>query len=531
MKLIKLIATNFGSYDTLEFNFKEQGLALIQGPTGSGKSTLLDAPTWALFGITAKDGAADDIRGWNNLASPTKVILQLEVADLILNVTRIRGKANENDLFWTEGDGSGPERRGKDIRETQQLINQKLGVDSSTYLAGSYFCEYSPSATFFLSNAKQRRQLFDKVAFLEFPTELGLKLSEKVTLIKRDVIKLTNESESIRRQILVVHGNFQDSKNRESSWEYTHSVRLEELQKQHEAFLQKTADECLKVQAQANLFEDNKLLSLAELQKEQDNTVPYCAHCGQGTDTTKLQAKITRLKNETNPWSFRLKELENKTSPYDEVIKKAEKEVNPFAAQAKHFLSQLNSKQVELGGTELELAEAKKRQANLETLRDLALVLKAKLLEQSVSSIENRTNEALEKHFDGELRVAFQIADNDSLEVSLFKNGHEAVYKQLSKGQRQLLKLTFSVAVMESVSNRSGIKFNTLFFDESLDGMDDQLKTKAFSLFSTLELEHESVLVIDHAESFKNLFNKQYLVSIESDRSAIVDAEHENFST
>ena len=74
---------------------------------------------------------------------------------------------------------------------------------------------------------------------------------------------------------------------------------------------------------------------------------------------------------------------------------------------------------------------------------------------------------------------------------------------------------------MKVSANSAGIQFENLFFDESLDGLDDELKTKAFDLFSELEKDHSSILMIDHAPSFQNLFQNKYKITIDSDISAI----------
>src|SRR5258706_14383017 len=100
MKLLKIHAENFGSYESLELDFQEMGLALLQGPTGAGKSTVMDMVFWAMFGQTAKGGNVDEVRSWKAIDSITKVILTIEVPNAKLSITRIRGKSSQNDLYW-----------------------------------------------------------------------------------------------------------------------------------------------------------------------------------------------------------------------------------------------------------------------------------------------------------------------------------------------------------------------------------------------------------------------------------------------
>ena len=133
MRVIRAIAHNFGSYSVLDFDFTKKGLALISGPTGSGKSTLADIIPWALFGVTAKGGLADEVCSWNS-DMPTSVALYLED----LTIVRIRGgKTKSNDLYFYESshenDVHGNFTRGKDLKDTQRLINQRLGITPETY--------------------------------------------------------------------------------------------------------------------------------------------------------------------------------------------------------------------------------------------------------------------------------------------------------------------------------------------------------------------------------------------------------------
>src|SRR5271166_6085820 len=154
MKILSCYVSDFASYEELHFNFQKQGLTLIQGPTGSGKSTLCDIIPWTLFGRTAKDGAVDEILKWNS-TEPAYGNLTLEVRGEKIAVTRARGKnAKDNDLIlWVDDKLI----RGKDLNDTQKLINTKLGMDLQLYLASAYFHEFSQTAGFFTATAKNRR--------------------------------------------------------------------------------------------------------------------------------------------------------------------------------------------------------------------------------------------------------------------------------------------------------------------------------------------------------------------------------------
>lgn len=74
---------------------------------------------------------------------------------------------------------------------------------------------------------------------------------------------------------------------------------------------------------------------------------------------------------------------------------------------------------------------------------------------------------------------------------------------------------------MQAVSNYSGIKFQQVFFDEALDGLDETLKAKAHGLLSTLEQEYESIFVVEHSEGLKSMFTNQFRVELVNGNSII----------
>lgn len=540
MRLIRAELGNFGSYDHLEFTFTNQGLALVQGPTGSGKSTLFDSAAWILYGITAKDGSVDDVRSWNDSSLPTIGVLTLESKGEELIITRIRGKSNENDLYFTKK-GDDTEHRGTNIKETQVLLDTLLGVDGSTYLAAAYFCEYSPSSTFFVSNATQRRVLFDRVSNLTFPTALAAKLSDKISESKRVLLKSQNDIASLKRQLTLIENNLKDSNTRSADWEMNFSNKDQVLQDKSVSFDDVTDHRLLTLAGKINDFDQNKTITIKEIElhlvhveeRLNNNHSKECPTCGQDitglsellSERKLLKARLSNESKAANPYTYEFEQIKSSKNTFDDQLKEHRKQVNPFEDQIHHFQYQYQSIRANLQDEEAEYIKLKATVEKYEHLKDLTNELKERLLTRSVKNIEELTNSHLTKHFNGELSVNLSISGPNALEIVIFKNGHEAVYKQLSKGQRQLLKISFSVAVMSTVADRSGIHFSTLFFDEALDGLDTELKVKAFSLFQSLEINHESIFVIDHAEEFKQLFSKRYLVSINADVSTLTDEQ------
>ena len=74
---------------------------------------------------------------------------------------------------------------------------------------------------------------------------------------------------------------------------------------------------------------------------------------------------------------------------------------------------------------------------------------------------------------------------------------------------------------MEASANKAGQHIENLFLDEALDGLDVNLKVKAYALFEKLSQEHSSVLVIDHAPELQALFHQKFHVELVGDVSQI----------
>jgi DNA repair exonuclease SbcCD ATPase subunit len=466
-KIVRIISVeleNFASYEKLEFNFENQGLTLIQGPTGVGKSTLCDSVAWCLFGITAKDGKADEILPWGTRkATKGRIIL-----DNGIIINRSRGP---NDLSFSD---NGMFVRGKDMNDTQKMINSTLNITPDLYLSGAYFHEFSQTAQFFNTTAKSRRELCEQIVDLSLSNKLQTKINETKKIIGKEIHELSIRITTIKSNIVLLDRMQLQESTKYEKWEDSHK---------------KTVDYV------ANLYEKFENNRTRVVHKE-------CPTC-----KTILEKPKKINDKSPNPHADRLEELL--------------KETNPHEGAAKDYTNEISNSKDTLHAHELKQTQLNSEYSDLEMLEDVLRAFRSTLIQNTISYIENNTNELLIKHFDAEIAVSFIATDADKLDVDIRKDGNTCSYAQLSKGQRQLLKLCFGIAVMKSVSNHSGVGFNTVFFDEALSGLDENFKNKAFKMLEELSLCHENVLVIDHSEGFKTLFPNTYDVRLVNGRSQI----------
>lgn len=571
MRLKTCHVENFGSYSAFEFDFSNLGLGLIYGPTGSGKSTIQDIACWVLYGVTAKNGAVDEVRSWQSPGDPTKGTIEVELPSGTIAVTRIRGKATQNDLYWTEAERPDDFRRGKDLVDTQRLLEQRLGVSADTYLTSAYFHEFSEAGTFFTAKAKDRRALFERIASLDLPVRLAERSSVARKATKADLSQAENdrakaegrleqlkasklhaqksakswETDQVRiiETLQIRARNFEDDKAAKVSalhrkavdWEVQNSTRIDELV---------TSMESLEAATQPDSNFTDRLTQLTDRTK-----VERCGECG--GPVPKLHAEIDsvkearatnrraldrfessrqelmRLSEARNPYTEQVEQANGTVNTYLDQITTERGKANPFAKTLVTVDSDISAASFILLTSTTRCKELEHRVASLTCLYDLSFELRGELLKKAVREIETSTNGYLDAYFDAELRVAFSL-DGDSLEVEIQKSGYDCVYRQLSKGQRGLLKLCFVVSVMKAAANNAGVHFAQLMFDEALDGLDTELKVKAFRLFEELETDHETVLLIDHATEFKSLFARQYRVTLVGDSSEMSEESEDN---
>lgn len=575
MKLGLCVAKNFASYTSLEFNFQDQGLSLVSGPTGAGKSTLVDMACWALFGVTAKDGNVDEVRSWTAQNESTSVTQEVHLEKETIYVTRVRGRTSENDLFWTRQESPDTKIRGKDLHDTQKLLNETLGFDEEIFLTAAYFHEFSETGKFFSASAKARRSLFERVVSLATPIRITEGASSKLKLAfnahkvlrkeeseqtarlaecSRHTSSLAASSKAWARSQTITcerlaekSANFEEDRQRAiehskaeiEAWEETHRERLKALQAERDdynasiqlgdwdASIHAARQEYLKLNDsvcdKCGSFVTSKQRSASEqnihkYMKIQSNNYFCFKSIERVNDQIQLnlaeinphKGRVTALLQRENTYGYQLELERRKTNPHGEQLEAAKAE--GLALKSQLLVSQQH------------IQEAERTITALDMIKDLADQMRGLLLTQAVKAIQDSTNNYLEKYFDAEIRVDFKIEGADNLNVSITKNGYDCVFTQLSKGQRQLLKLCFAISVMTAASNKCGIHFDSLFFDEALDGPDTVLKVKAFSLFEDLSKSHGSIFIVEHSSEFKQLFDKRYEVTLVEDKSHIEEA-------
>lgn len=518
MRVIKAEVKNFGSYGDLSFNFSHQGLTLVQGATGSGKSTLCDIVPWVLFGITAKGGKADEVVSWGSKEQTFgSVVLNLNGEYFI--VTRAR---NPNDLFF--GYGENALLRGKDLNDTQKLINEKLGIDADLYLSGAYFHEFSRTAAFFTSTAKARKEICEQLVDLSLPEKLKLSLSAKEKELKQEAALLTASLDSSAAALRVLTSSCSRVVGQQTAWQAQRGLRIEALQSKARNFDKELQAELDQLRQYAAEFEAEREKDIAAMQAEMEN--PKCGSCGEPLKDPSKRRKVLRSHisarfSDTNRYLNQLERAQQRTNQYAQQVEEATTEANPYDQEVEELRNETQKTKLEADATNRLLTKVKGQKQEIEMLLDVIQDFRGALITRTIQELQNTTNEYLTKYFDAEIKADLSVVDADKIETLIQKDGNECVYTQLSKGQRQLLKLSFGLAVMQAVRHHRGINFSTIFLDEAFDGLDDRFKVKAYSLLEALSTSYESVFCVEHSSELKTLFTNQIEVTLVNGKSVL----------
>lgn len=571
MRILSAIVKNFASYDRLEFNFTGQGLTLISGPTGAGKSTLCDIIPWVLFGVTSKNGAVDEIRRWGE--STTEGTIYLENSP-IHSITRIRSKGASSDLYYE--DITLGRNRGKDLADTQKIINEKLGLHAELYLSGAYFHEFSQTASFFTTTAKHRRELTEQLAALS----LAVRLVDNITMYKREAKKEKDKLETDQAvwkgKIEQTRDLVQNAKVKAKTWQHDQKVKIERLEAQSNTFDSTKAARVKKLEKEFNNFEEaqefqsidfnmkaeqltKEILPVSYFEEMKINTEilidkcgkEKCKECGNALKSDKkmfymkqlkdwehqeasnnqklvelklAKATLGLLKNKSNPYADQISAETQRENTFTTQVNEARAEKNPYTLITDEHITRCVELQGKLDKNTQDVNSFLVEIDDLDTLSDVVDEFRGALIKNTVLELENSTNEFLTNYFDAEIRVGFAVESADKLMVNITKDGNSCTFTQLSKGQRQLLKLCFGASVMKRVANHNGVSFNAIFLDEFADGLDENLKVKAYRLLEYLATQYESVFAIDHSETLKSMFNRRYNVTLENGNSRIEEA-------
>jgi DNA repair exonuclease SbcCD ATPase subunit len=398
-------AENFQSWASLEFDV-QNGITLITGynyddntAEGAGKSAILNAICWGLFGEIPKDTKMDDVIKQGEKSCFVKVELS--------NGLVVQRSRKPNDLTLTTESGT---IRGKDIKETQKLVERYSGFTYETFLQSVYFAQNS-LVKFILLNEDGKAKILSQIADLssfdearkkahDLAREANLKYmveSNKVNDLEQ-AIKLTNDQISSLRDIRI---KFEFDKSKSVA---NLELKIEDIKKQIELvgyIPELTADYYMKLselRSTAKNYAEETIRLKTELAQQSQKQVRKnsleveikrakeeiaflqheqqdhsCQYCGSVLKSKEKQQYIqNRLKyaedksKELESLNFtNTKELEEQYCFYEETSKSIQqdlKEIEVLETEVKHKKEKLTMLGIQLEQTKKELEALRNRE-------------------------------------------------------------------------------------------------------------------------------------------------------------------------
>lgn len=567
MKLKNCFVQNFGSYKELSFDYSEPGLFLFKGATGSGKTTFLDIPIWILFGTTSKNGNVDEVRSWFNLEANTYGELEVELPTGTIMIHRTRGTSKVNDLYFV--DETQEVVRGKDLIETQKLLSAKLGISPEVFSLASYFNEFSEASSFFYAPSKDRRKLFEKITNLSFIKSLVEKLTEERKRLKKSLLDQSSIVDTNKGRLEQANDSLEELKVLESTWSDTQRKLVSDLERKSKSFESEKSKKIDILNNKVYKFESDRTKQIADIIDKIDGLDAYikpvedfdkalddaekrakkfntfCQSCKQllpsmfdavakisddRIQNLRLMDKralyvqeVEKARKAINPYSESLKSAKLEKNHYIIQLEQEKYKINPFSESIiKHLQQVLKLESLYNISIETRKSDSEKTE-RVNFLLELAGMLRSKMLLSSIKQVEHSMNDIIRKHFDSEFSVEMTPNENDALDIVINKSGYFCYYTQLSKGQRQILKLSFAVSLMKLISNEYSTSFESIFFDEPSDGLDETLKYKCVDILNELLLDRTNIFVVEHSTSVHPMYENQYLVELVEDESRVTN--------
>ena len=159
MKLLKLKARHFRSFEELDLDLSDSGLISITGPNGAGKSSIFGAIEWALYGHrrgtdvqrVAPDGTFDEV---------CRVELEFEVNGRVLRVIRVDRKD-----AWLIDVASGTEM-ARHLKPTSREVAVQLGLNQEMF-RGTFYARQKEVQALTSKDLSSRKDQLERLLGIE----------------------------------------------------------------------------------------------------------------------------------------------------------------------------------------------------------------------------------------------------------------------------------------------------------------------------------------------------------------------------
>jgi DNA repair exonuclease SbcCD ATPase subunit len=155
--------------------------------------------------------------------------------------------------------------------------------------------------------------------------------------------------------------------------------------------------------------------------------------------------------------------------------------------------------------------------------------IKSFILDSVISMLNTKVNYCLDKLTNGEIKAIFSTQKElkskkemrENFNIKINKNGNDALFDDLSKGERCKTDTAVNYALQYLAETYHGAKLNFMFYDEALDGL-DSVGCNQVIKFLREELERfNSIFVVTHNNDLRQNFDEVLIVEKNNGRTRI----------
>lgn len=249
--LNRVLAKGFLSWEDLDFEIN-QGITQIDGfnfdddtPEGSGKSAIMNAICWGCFGKIPKDANVDDVLKEGSAECGVNLLFD--------DFSIIRSRKSGRGELYMENE-FGQVVKGKDAKETQDLINEKLGLTFETFCQTVYFAQ-DYDKKFITSNQEDKGKILSEIQDLKIFDKARKEVQELEKIEKSKLQKLESDLTLAKQSLNFTFEKIQMKNNFIESQKKDIQDKINQVlisKNNHEQVIQKAYDELVALSDEYN---------------------------------------------------------------------------------------------------------------------------------------------------------------------------------------------------------------------------------------------------------------------------------------
>lgn len=489
--ILSVEAENLLSFKELHLEF-QSGITLIEGYNydnktniGAGKSAILDIICFTLFGEIPRDVKTDEILRLGTKSGLGKVELT--------NGYGIVRSRKPNDIFLYKLETPLDKIKGKDAKETQQIIEDLLGMSFKTFCQAIYFAQNYQNKFVTASEEDKAKILseiddlsqFDK-ARKETMNRIKT-LETEYNLVLRDHQNYQKSMESLsnhKGNLIDLKGKFEIQ--RKEKWNDAVSIlfdldsKYDLKKKEHEELLQIV--DLLNQQLQDKRTNQDKILETQNLIRSEIVTIETEA---------KNVDRMTKIQ-----------------SDYEKSWNKLSKEIDSIQDKKNQLLSPKSGDLCPTCGSDLSKADSETINKHLEELDTKSMHLKsdrAEILSKSTKlELElKRINVPTEKL--NELKNDLKALEDTKRSIELEKNSIQSKINLIDKLESELNMLKYKADQARQVLKSIELE-NTSDIDAQLDKISNELNDEEMRFIKNSDLKENLADKLSRLNTLKDGF-------------------------